>query len=350
MPHAHERIAVSAALLLLAFVLVAVPSAAAEGPDEAGSVPATASAPHRLLPTFASTVDMVNLSVSVTDTHDRHIAGLAAEDFRVIEDGVPQQLSLFSRERLPLSLAVLVDSSMSMERDLPAVKAAARRLLSALGPKDEAEIVEFNERFSVRQDFSADQDLLGKAVDAIEASGSTGVYNALYFTLKDPRFRHKGDALRRQAIVILTDGEDTSSLVTDDQVLDIVKKASVTIYTISIRRPEPVPTKLVDVDSRAVHFLTACARETGGRSYFPAAISELEGVYDRIADELRTQYALGYVSSNPVRDGKWRKVAIEMARGSALLRYRLGYFAVPGARSRLAAAANRAGSASPVDR
>jgi Ca-activated chloride channel family protein len=280
----------------------------------------------RSRPTFSSAVDVVNLNVSVTDARDRHVPGLDAGDFKVFEDGVPQQLSLFTQERLPISAAVLIDSSLSMHNSLPAVKAAALRLLRVLRGDDVAEVVQFNHRFTVLQDFTSDQARLEAAVRGIRPEGATGVYNAIYLTLKDPRFRGKAGELTRQAIVVLSDGEDTSSLVSDDQVVELARKSNVTVFTISLKQPR---TALVDSDApdRATFFLTAVARETGGRSYFPAGLAELDGVYDRIADELRTQYALGYVSNNPERDGRWRKINIATAKGDLLLRHKLGYYA-----------------------
>ncbi len=296
----------------------------------------------RRIPTFSSTVDVVNLNVSVSDGHDRHVAGLAPDDFKIFEDGVPQQLCLFTQERLPISLAILVDSSLSMQPNLPAVKTAAMRLVRALGPGDQAEIIQFNHKFTVLQDFTNEQAKLEAAVRGITADGATGVYNALYFTLKDPRFRRQSDDMTRQAVVILSDGEDTSSLVSDDQVLELAKKGNVTVFAISLRAPR---TSMLDTEApdRAAFFLSALARETGGRSYFPAGLAQIEGVYDRIAGELRTQYALGYVSSNPMRDGKWRRIAIEINQGNLMLRHKQGYYA--GALRALRSAVGAAASA-----
>jgi len=307
------------------------------------AVPATAQNATSRVPTFSSTVDVVNLNVSVTDKHDRYITGLGATDFKVYEDGVPQQLCVFTQERLPISLAVLIDSSLSMTPNLPAVKAAAMRLVRALRPEDQAEIIQFNHRFSVVQDFTNDQRLLEAAVGSIRAEGATGVYNAIYLTLKDPRFRGKADELTRQAVVVLTDGEDTSSLVSDDQVLQIARKSNVTIFTINLQQQRAASLDS-DAPDRAAFFLSSLARETGGRSYSPSGLAQIDGVYDKIADELRTQYALGYVSSNPQQDGKWRHIAIQTTQSNLLLRHKEGYYA--GAIRALRSALGAGGSSS----
>jgi Ca-activated chloride channel family protein len=303
------------------------------------------------LPTFSSNVDVVNLSVSVTDARDHYITGLGATDFKVFEDGVPQQLCLFTQEHLPISLAVLIDSSLSMQPNLPAVKTAAMRLVNTLRQDDRAEIIQFNHKFTVLQDFTNDLKLLEAAVRGIRADGATGVYNALYFTLKDPRFRGRPDELSRQAVVLLTDGEDTSSLVSDEQVLQLARKSNVTIFTINLQQPRPTSLD-TDAPDRAAFFLSSLSRETGGRSYSPSSLSQIDGVYEKIADELRTQYALGYVSSNPQQDGKWRHIAIETTQSNLLLRHRQGYYAsaIRALKSMLGAATAKAGAASSLPR
>jgi VWFA-related protein len=308
-------------------------------------------APTRNLPTFSSAVDVVNLNVSVSDGRDRHVTGLAADDFKIFEDGVPQQLVVFTQERLPISLAILVDSSLSMQPSLPAVKTAAMRLVRALQPADRAEIIQFNHRFSVLQDFTNDQGLLETAVQGIRAEGATGIYNALYLTLKDPKFRQKADEHTRQAVVVLSDGEDTSSMVSDEQVLSLAKKENVTVFAISLRQPR-ASTLDTEAPDRATFFLTSLARDTGGRSYFPAGLAQIDGVYDKIADELRTQYALGYISSNPSRDGKWRRIAISTAQGNLLLRHKQGYYAgaLRALRTAVGAAAGAANGAKVLTR
>jgi Ca-activated chloride channel homolog len=295
-------------------------------------MPALAADPARpLRPSFPSEVEVVNLNVSVSDPRNQYVVGLAETDFTVLEDGVPQRLCHFNQEDMPISVALLLDGSHSIEPQLSSVKSAAIRLLRALRPHDEARVVHFNHRAMVAQDFTRDRAALELAVHALRADGATGLHNAIYSTLKEMRARRKVGELRRRAVVVLTDGTDTSSLVTDDQVLAAAKEGDVNVYTISLR-PGPRRTTLPWADDlRGNHFLTALARDTGGQAYFPAALGDLDAVYDRIAAELRTQYALGYVSSNPRRDGSWRKIAIHLNRGSMLLRYRMGYFAPKGA-------------------
>ena len=158
-------------------------------------------------------------------------------------------------------------------------------------------MVQFNERATPLQTFTNDLALLEKAIRATEASGPTALHNALYVALKDLGRDKKAAELRRRAIVILSDGEDTASLVTDDQVLELAKKSEINIYAISLR-PQRAQDRQRQAFSQAEYLLNALTRETGGRAYFPTSIGELDSVYDRIAEELRTLYSVGYVSAN----------------------------------------------------
>jgi Ca-activated chloride channel family protein len=179
----------------------------------------------------------------------------------------------------------------------------------------------------VLQDFTPDHGDLDRAIRRTAASGPTALYNALYVALKDlARLkRAQGDA-RRLAVVVLSDGEDTASLVTDEQVLDLARKSEISIYPISLRANRVQDRERLAF-SQATHFVTALARDTGGRVHFPNSLSELDDVYDRIAEELRTQYSLGYVSSNKRRDGKWRRIVVRVpARQELLVRHKLGYY------------------------
>jgi Ca-activated chloride channel family protein len=127
-------------------------------------------------------------------------------------------------------------------------------------------------------------------------------------------------------LVLLSDGEDTASLVSDDQVLELARKTEINIYAISLR-PDVVPDKKGQEFSQAQYYLTALTRETGGQIHFPSSLSELDAVYDRIAEELRTQYGIGYVSSNKRRDGKWRRIVLRVqGREGVQVRHKIGYY------------------------
>lgn len=276
------------------------------------------------VPTFTARLDMVSLAVSVTDARGRPVAGLERRNFTILEDGKPQELSFFANEPIPLSLALLVDTSTSMEPTLPSARAAAANLIVPLHPGDEAMVAEFTQRYQVLQDLTSDLRALGRALEVLHANGATALYDAVYCNLKELSGRAKGGELRRRALVVLSDGEDTASLTTDEQALDLSRHAGVTVYTIGFgSRPANPSSKAAMLAS---HFLTALARETGGRAYFTSTLSDLTGVYASIAEELRTQYTLGYVPSNARGDGGWRRIAVTTVPPNFVLRHRPGYF------------------------
>jgi VWFA-related protein len=281
-------------------------------------------------PVFGTGIEIINLSLSVTDARNNFVTDLTQRDFAVFEDGIRQELSLFTHEDLPISLALLIDTSASMEEKLQTAQDAAIRFTKTLRQQDLAQVVQFNERATPLQTFTNDLAALEKAIRTTEASGPTALHNALYVALKDLGRDKRAAELRRRAIVLLSDGEDTASLVTDDQVLELAKKSEINIYAISLR-PARAQDRQRQAFSQAEYLLNALTRETGGRAYFPTSIGELDSVYDRIAEELRTLYSVGYVSANLRRDGKWRRIVVRVPDREGLqIRHKLGYYAPPG--------------------
>jgi VWFA-related protein len=280
-------------------------------------------------PTFGTGIEIINLNLSVTDGRNRFITDLDRQDFAVFEDGIRQELSLFTHENLPISLSVLIDTSASMQEKLPQARAAAIRFVKTLREQDDAQIVQFNDRSTVLQDFTNDHAQLELAIKKTEAAGPTALYNSMYVALKDLTKRKAGGELRRRALVVLSDGEDTASLVTDEQVVELARKSEIAVYPVSLRSNRSADRGRMAF-SQAEHIMTTLARETGGQVHFPQSLSELEDVYDRIAEELRTQYNLGYVSSNVRRDGKWRRIVVRTPERPGLqVRHKLGYYASP---------------------
>lgn len=271
---------------------------------------------------FRVSVDLISLNVTVTDTRERFVTDLTRGDFRVFEDGVHQEVSVFSQEDLPLRMVLLLDSSASMEENMVFAQQAAIRFVGTMKQDDLTQLVEFGSKAHIVQPFTGEAERLSEAIRRTQAGGTTSLYNALYIALKDLS-RRRSD-IRRQAIVVLSDGEDTSSLVTFDQVLDLTKDTDVTIYTISLRRDSARGKHF----SEAEHVLKKLAEETGGQWFFPGHIDELESVYDRISKELKSQYNIGYFSNNTRRDGTWRRVVVQTASDDGLLvRTKLGYYA-----------------------
>jgi len=291
------------------------------------ALPASSPAQAPQAPTFGTGIEIINLSLSVTDARNNFVTDLQQGDFAVYEDGIRQDLSLFTHENLPISLVLMIDTSASMEDKLATAQTAAIRFVRTLRPQDLAQVVQFNELATTLQAFTNDQAALEAAIRRTSASGSTALHNALYIALKDLTRDKRAAELRRRAIVLLSDGEDTSSLVTDDQVLELARKSEINIYAIRLgsNRPQDHARQAF---SQAEYLVNALARDTGGHAYFPTSISELDAVYDRIAEELRTLYSVGYVSSNSRRDGKWRRIVVRVPdREGLTVRHKLGYYA-----------------------
>lgn len=288
-------------------------------------LPCLAEAQQRPSLRFGTGVEVVNLNVSVTDTRGRYVRGLEQVEFSILENGVPQTLALFARDDVPISLSVLIDTSASMTEKLAVAQAAATRFVRTLRPGDSAQVVQFNERVSVLQDFTDDVPALESAIGKTRPSGATALHTAIYVALKELAKNNRGE-LRRRALVLLSDGEDTASGLTDEQVLELARRSEVSVYAISVLGPRPSETERLK-HGRNAHFLTSLARDTGGEVHLAGAPSDLEPIYGRIAEGLRTAYTIGYVSQNDRRDGKWRRIVVlTPSRDSVLVRHRGGYY------------------------
>jgi len=271
---------------------------------------------------FRVTVDLISLNVTVTDARSRFVTELLQKDFSVYEDGISQEISVFSREDLPIRMLLLLDTSASMDEKMGFAQDAAINFVKTMKDDDLTEVMEFGSKPNVLQPFTADTEKLSRAIRMTQAGGTTSLYNALYIALKN--LNRRREDIRRQAIVVLSDGEDTSSLVSFEQVMELTKDTDVVIYTISLRRPNARRGRAF---SEAEHVLKKLAEETGGQWFFPNEIQELDAVYERISTELKSQYALGYISNNPKRDGSWRRVVVQTGFPDLLVRTKLGYYA-----------------------
>jgi Ca-activated chloride channel family protein len=276
---------------------------------------------------FRSGVDLVPLNVIVTDNRERFVSGLAAKNFTVFEDGVQQDVSFFAATDVPLDLAILLDLSSSMSDKLSTVQEAAIGFASHLRSGDRITVVGVKD--SARVVHALDGDVAG-ACDAIRrtaASGGTALYNGLYTTIRQMQKVHATDGdVRRQAIAVLTDGDDTTSILSFDDVMALAKQAGIAIYTITLKSQYPTALLSAIRDTSESEFaMKALAQETGARSFFPTDISQLAGVYSSITKELANQYALGYTSSNPKQDGSFRRIFVRVDEPNVRTRTRSGY-------------------------
>ena len=258
-------------------------------------------------------VNRVILWVTVTDRSDKLVGEVTKDSFTVFEDGAPQTIRDFLLEDRPITMAILLDSSGSMRDAMPEVHQAAASFVESLRPQDRALVIDFDDKVFLLQDLTSDQPQLKEAVSSTEALGSTALYDALHAA-----FRKLRGIEGRKAIVLLSDGDDTSSQFAYKRILEEAKAQSVLLYAIG----------LGDVKKSV---LKEFSDMTGGRAFFVAKASQLAEVYRKIAEELRRQYYLSYSTTNKVWDGRFIKLEVKSSNPDWSVRARRGYFAVKGA-------------------
>jgi Ca-activated chloride channel family protein len=276
---------------------------------------------------FRSGIELVSLNVTVTDG-TKYVTGLEQDDFEVFEDGAKQTLSFFSHVQQPIALAILLDTSNSMEDKLATAQEAATGFVRRMKKDDVIEVIEFNSQVRVPQPFTNDVNALERAIRATTVNGSTSLYNAIYVSLralKDERAKN-AEEIRRQAIVVLSDGDDTSSVIEYDDVLDLAKRSETAIYAIGLRQQETGRGKFKEAE----FVLRQLSQETGGRVFFPTSVAELPKIYEQISEELASQYSMAYSSKNPMRNGAWRRIDIRVTKPGLTARTRRGYYGPSG--------------------
>jgi Ca-activated chloride channel family protein len=271
--------------------------------------------------TIAVDVDLVVFNVTVTDQQGRPMSGLTSGDFVLSEDGRPQAITQFSADDVPASVGLVVDNSGSMVDKRSEVVTAALAFMEASHPNDELFVVNFNERASLglpaSSRFTSDARQLRSALLPVPA-GLTALYDAVALGLE----HLSAGTHDRKALVVLSDGGDNASRRRLDDVLESARRSSATIYTIGVYDETN--------RDRNPRVLRQIAAVTGGRAYFPRTLTDLSQVWRDIAGGIRSQYTLGYQSSNSTRDGTFRKVTVVVRRnGGRALRVvtRDGYVA-----------------------
>ncbi|PYS46000.1 MAG: hypothetical protein DMF68_20545 [Acidobacteria bacterium] len=290
--------------------------------------------------------DLANILLTAIDKDKRFITTLRKEDVRVTEDNAPQEISIFERETdLPLTLAILIDTSRSEERPLPDEKIAARTFVdSVLRPeRDKAAIISFTGEAVLQESLTSDFGKLRAAINRVivEIPGDdprcenvtlereprcwTGIWDAVWVTVNEVLSQTPETA--RRAIILLTDGDDTSSITKRQEAIDFAVKNNVVIYSIGIGDPEEYK-----IDSKALRNIS---EKTGGRVFFPQNKAELDAAFAEIQAELRSQYLIAYTPSNHKRDGTFRQVKVEITnpdlrKQKLRLLYRQGYYAKKG--------------------
>ncbi len=265
--------------------------------------------------------NVVNLNVRVIDRDNRPVADVRKEDFRVVEDGVPQIIQFFTRAEVPISYGLVVDNSGSLRQQLQQVQEAGKTIINSNKPGDETFLVRFvsSDKIETLQDFTADKDLLNDAIETLYTEGGqTAITDAVLLSAERVANYKKGDALndrRRRALIVVTDGEDRASYYKQQDLFSRLREDDVQIYVIGFVNELDANGGLIRKSSKekAVSFINKLATETGGRAFFPASTAELPGIADEITKDLRTQYVIGYYPTNKARDGSYRAIRVQIA-------------------------------------
>ncbi len=327
---------------------------------------------------FKTGVDLVNVSVTVTDANGRFVTGLKRDDFAVYEDGELQQISQFDAERVPVSLGIALDTSGSMigEKIVAAQAALNRFLFDLLGPQDEVFLYRFDSRPDLVQSWTRDRGEVSRALGAVKPVGGTAIYD----TVAEAIPMAQRGSNRKKALVLISDGNDTSSHIRVPELQQLIRESEVLVYAIGIdasnsgnyssppssssarpssprptpastpvpapfpgapvprSTPKPAPPPPPPSSSRHVSgsgssvdrvnpdALRSITDDSGGRTEIIVSPKDLDPTTAGIADELSRQYFLGYISSAP-KDGKWHTIEVRVRKGNYLVRARKGFIA-----------------------
>lgn len=272
--------------------------------------------------TFCVETQRVVLHVTVVDRQDRFVTDLGQDAFAVLEDDQRQSLTYFAQEDVPVSIGLVIDNSGSMREKRLQVNAAALEFVKASNPQDEVFVVNFNDESYIDQDFTSDIDRLQDALQRIDTRGGTALYDATSLSL-DHLVKAGNKEYNKRALLIITDGEDTSSRMDLEILVRKLQSSDVTIYGIGLLSEEERRAA-----KRAERHLRTLTRPTGGPAYFPASFDEVEPLVKRIAADIRNQYIIEY--NRPTGKGAgYRRIRIDLkgpARSNKV-RHRPGYYA-----------------------
>ncbi|HET9532035.1 MAG TPA: VWA domain-containing protein [Blastocatellia bacterium] len=275
------------------------------------------------------TTDLVLLDVTVVDGENKPAMDLKQDQFQVLEDKVPQKIEFFSREQVPVSIVLTIDTSGSMKPKLDTVIKASVNLVKESRPDDEVAIIEFKDQPELLEEFTTD---INDAIDTLQgliASRQTAMLDALYLGAD---YATKEGKNRRKAIIIVSDGLDKNSYYKFNEVVSHLRETDVQVYLVGFTNDLSKDGSWVFGKSerdKAENLLNKLASETGGRAFFPKELSEVHSIAQQISTDLRTQYVIGYYPTNANRDGTFRSVKVSVNAGNRRLvaRTRNGYTA-----------------------
>lgn len=268
-------------------------------------------------------VEVVNLYVRVVDRFNRPISNLNQSDFTVSEDGVPQKIESFSMQEVPTNYAMVIDNSGSLRFQLEKVIEAAKTIIGTNRPDDETGVIRFvsSSKIEIVQDFTPSKEDLNDALDNLYIEGGqTAIIDAVYLAAEKVDEYEKAQNpydRKRRALILVSDGEDRSSFYKEEQLFKLLRESDVQIYTVGFVKELDDDGNFIrkSPQKKARNFLERLATETGGKSYFPNTVGELDEIARDIARELRTQYVLSYTPTDD-REGSFRNIKVDVKDGA----------------------------------
>ncbi len=267
--------------------------------------------------------ELVNLNVRVIDRNNRPINNIQQKEFKIFEDGVPQQIDFFSKSEVPTNYGIVVDNSGSMRQQLDKVVEAGKILVNTNKPDDETLIIRFvgRDKIEIEQPFTSNKTDLIDALDNLYIEGGqTAITDAVYLAVENIDEYEKSNKtkdVKRRALILVSDGEDRNSFYNEKQLFELLRESEVQIYVIGfvddLSKEGGFISKSPQAKAKA--FLERIATESGGKAYFPASIAALPDLAREISNELRTQYSIGYIPSNDRRDGTFRSIKVSVDDG-----------------------------------
>jgi VWFA-related protein len=272
--------------------------------------------------TFRVDTRLVVLHTTVVDKSGRMITTLPQSAFHVFENGVPQQVKLFKREDIPVSMGLIIDNSGSMRDKRQKVAAAAVALVKASNPDDEAFVVNFNDDPYLDCDFTNQVPKLEQALSKIDSRGGTAMRDAIRLSIDHMKEKAKKD---KKVILVVTDGNDNASMISLESLVKNAQQAEVIVYAIGLLSEEERREA-----KRAKRALDALTEATGGQAYYPKELADVDRIAHQVAHDIRNQYTITYTPSNQALDGSFRQIKVVVnGPNRPVARTRTGYYATP---------------------
>ncbi|MBZ5593182.1 MAG: VWA domain-containing protein [Acidobacteriia bacterium] len=264
---------------------------------------------------------LVVLHATVVDKNGRLVTTLPQSAFQIYENGAQQQMKLFKREDIPVSLGLVIDNSGSMRDKRAKVAAAAQDLVKDSNREDEEFVVNFNDdAFLDTPDFTNDPKVLEQALTKIDSRGGTAMRDAIRMSIDHIKQKAKKD---KKVILVVTDGNDNASMISLENLVKAAQQSEVIIYAIGLLTEEERREA-----KRAKRALDALTEATGGQAYYPKELADVDRIAHQVAHDIRNQYTLAYTPSNQALDGSFRQIrVVANGPGRPVVRTRTGYYA-----------------------